>query len=118
MKRYLVIATVLCLAGCATASRDISAAYISPIVYSKYDCGQLTEELQRITVKVQQLGGQLDEAAANDKALTGVGALIFWPALFALGGNKEQEAEYSRLKGEYDAVEQTMISKKCSTANT
>lgn len=65
-------------------------------------------------MRVNQLGGRLDEAASNDKAITGVGMVLFWPALFALGGTKQQEAEYARLKGEYDAIQQTAITKKCS----
>ena len=39
--------------------------------------------------------------------------VLFWPALFALGGTKQQEAEYARLRGEYDAVQQAAIQKKC-----
>lgn len=39
--------------------------------------------------------------------------VLFWPALFALGGTKQQEADYARLRGEYDAVQQAMIAKKC-----
>ncbi len=41
------------------------------------------------------------------------GLLLAWPALFALGGTKEQEAEYARLKGEYDAIHQSAVLKKC-----
>ena len=70
-------------------------------------------EGDRIRGRVTALGGRLDEAASNDKMLMGAGLLIFWPALFALGGTKEQEAEYARLKGESDAVTQSMIQKKC-----
>ena len=40
--------------------------------------------------------------------------ILFWPALFALGGTKQQEAELSRLKGEYDAIEATSTTKKCA----
>jgi len=58
----------------------------------------------------------LDEAASNDKSIGVVGAVIFWPALFALGGTKQQEAEYARLKGEYNAVQQSAVIKKCSGA--
>ena len=82
--------------------------------YQSYNCEQLILETQRIQRRVVELGGRLDEAAANDKALVGVGMLLFWPALFAVGGTKNQEAEYSRLKGEYDAVQQTSISKQCA----
>src|SRR5207253_11153466 len=64
-------------------------------------------------LRVQQLGGRLDEAASNDKAITTVGVILFWPILSALGGTKQQEAEYARLKGEYDALQQMAIAKKC-----
>ena len=64
---------------------------------------------------VGKLAGRLDEAASNDKALVGVGMLLFWPALFTLGGTKEQEAEYSRLKGEHDAILETINLKKCAS---
>ncbi len=107
------LACTLVLSGCATSSKDIAAAYISPIQYQNYDCDQLAAESQRLTTRVQQLGGRLDEAASNDKTITGVGMILFWPALFALGGTKQQEAEYARLKGEADAIQAAAIAKKC-----
>jgi hypothetical protein len=109
-----VLGACIAISGCATASRDITAAYVSPMQYQSYDCDQLSSETQRIQTRVVQLGGRLDTAASNDKALVGVGVLLFWPALFALGGTKQQEADYARLRGEYDAVQQSAILKKCS----
>jgi hypothetical protein len=106
------------LAGCATASKDITPSYISPMQFQSYDCDQIAAETQRLTTRVQQLGGRLDEAASNDKAIAGVGMILFWPALFALGGTKQQEADYARLKGEADALQQTAIAKKCPGAMT
>ena len=111
-----VISAAVMLGGCATASKDIAATYASPMQYQQYDCAQLTSETQRIKARVTQLGGQLDKAAAIDKAIAGVGAVLFWPALLALGGTEEQEAEYARLKGEYDAVQQAAVAKKCHGA--
>ena len=67
----------------------------------------------RIQTRVTELGGRLDQAASNDKAIAGLGMILFWPALFALGGTKQQEAEFARLKGEYDALNQSAIQKKC-----
>lgn len=104
------------LAGCSTASKDIAASYVSPMQYNTYDCDQIAAENARLASKVSQLGGRLDEAAANDKAITGVGMVLFWPALFALGGTKQQEAEYAKLRGEHDALQQTAILKKCDMA--
>ena len=42
-----------------------------------------------------------------------VGIILFWPTLFFLGGTRAQEAEYARLKGEADAVQQAAILRKC-----
>lgn len=103
----------LILGGCATASSDIASTYTSPIQYQGHDCEQLIAESRRIQARVTQLGGRLDEAASNDKAIMGIGLVLFWPALFALGGTKQQEADYARLKGEHDAVQEALIAKKC-----
>lgn len=99
--------------GCATSSKDIAASYASPLQFQSYDCDQLSSEAQRIQGRVSQLSGRLDKAATNDKWIMTAGLLLAWPALFALGGTKEQEAEYARLKGEYDAIHQSAVMKKC-----
>jgi hypothetical protein len=108
-----MVCSGLILSGCATSSKDIATSYVSPVQYQNYDCAQIAAENQRIAGRVSQLGGRLDEAASNDKAIGVVGALLFWPALFALGGTKNQEAEYARMKGEHDALQQVSIEKKC-----
>jgi hypothetical protein len=100
-------------AGCATAGRDVTASYVSPAQFSNLDCDQLRNEMGRLSGRVNQLTGRLDEAASNDKALV-AGGILFWPVLFALGGTKQQEAELSRLKGEYDAIQSSNTQKKCS----
>ena len=115
MKKFVTLTLVITIAlgGCATSSKDVATSYISPLQYQSFDCDQLAAENQRLQSRVNQLAGRLDEAATNDKAIGVVGAILFWPALFALGGMKPQEAEYARLKGEADAVQQSAIIKKC-----
>jgi hypothetical protein len=100
-------------AGCANSSKNIAASYTSPVQFQGYDCAQLGAEASRIQGRVTQLGGRLDRAASNDAWLTAAGVVVFWPVLFAVGGTKEQEAEYARLKGEYDAIGQAAVAKKC-----
>lgn len=121
MKKAMLPAMVIAAVGlgaCSTASKDIATVEVSPLQYQAYDCNQLAAESLRIGARVKQLGGRLDEAASNDKKITGVGVILFWPALFALGGTKEQEAEYGRLKGEYEAVQKTMVQKRCPGTTT
>jgi uncharacterized protein YceK len=108
-----LVATVL-VSGCATSSDKIAASYISPMQYQSYDCDQISAEGSRLSQRVISLQGQVDKAASNDKALTGVGVILFFPVLFALGGNQQQEAEYGRLKGEAEALQQAAVLKKCS----
>lgn len=112
-----ITAVLLCITmslyGCSTSSKNISASYASPLQFQSYDCDQLSSEAQRIQTRVSELTGRLDKAATNDKWIMTAGLLLVWPALFALGGTKEQEAEYARLKGEYDAIHQSAVMRKC-----
>jgi outer membrane murein-binding lipoprotein Lpp len=116
MKKTVIalVSASIVLGGCASAAKDVSASYVSPLQYQNYDCSQITAEGQRIQARINQMTGQLDKAANNDKAITGVALILFWPAAFALG-NKTQEAEYARLKGEGEALEQAFIAKKCAS---
>ena len=120
MKSLLAVLTSasVLLVGCSTASKDIAPISASPLQYNAYDCSQLVAENVRLNGRMSQLSGRLDEAASNDKAITGAGIILFWPALFALGGTKQQEAEYAKLKGEHDALQQSLILKKCEISPT
>jgi hypothetical protein len=111
VKRILFSLAVALAAGCSTGSKDIKPSYASPLPYQDYTCEQLAAETTRVDTRA--LGQHLDEAARNDKGIMVVGALFFWPALFALGGTKEEEAEYARLRGEHDALQQTAAAKGC-----
>lgn len=115
-KLAMISCVAVVVTACSTASQNISGEYISPVQYQGYDCQQLAQESIRILVRVKQLGVRLDQAAQNDRAIGVVGAVLFWPALFALGGTKQQEAEYARLKGEYEATSQMQIQKKCGAS--
>lgn len=106
----LIAATV---AGCASNSREISAAYVSPLAYNGYTCPQLAAEMQRIGTRVQQVSGTVDDRASNDSVAMGVGMILFWPALFFMKGDGPEAQELARLKGEYEAVNQAAIRNNC-----
>lgn len=109
-----LVISVAFLAGCAKSSSEIATSYVSPLQYQSYSCDQIAAESARVTARATELGGRLDQASANDAAITGIGIVLFWPILFALGGTKTQEAEYARVKGEYDALNQVAIQKQCT----
>lgn len=117
-KSVLTIAiSCLILTGCAKSTADLSTTYVSPMQYQGYSCEQVSMELARVAARVGELGGKINDSASNDAAITAVGIILFWPILFALGGTKQQEAEYSRLRGEYDALNQIAIQKKCGQSS-
>jgi hypothetical protein len=71
-------------------------------------------EMNRVSRKVNELRGELKGEADADSAQMAIGLIIFWPALFFLeGGDGAGAAEYSRLKGEFEALEQASIQKSC-----
>ena len=112
-KRTTSLLVALVVAGCAAKSTEIAATSVSPLQYQPYDCGQIGAEMLRVSSRVNALGGQLDQKASDDSGVTAVGIILFWPALFFVGGNKANEAEYGRLKGELDALHQAAIQKRC-----
>jgi hypothetical protein len=106
--------TAISVAACASSSNEIGTTYVSPIQYQNYNCNQVAGELQRVTRRAGELKVSIDREAGNDAAQMGIGLILFWPALFFLeGGDGPEAAEYSRLKGELDALEQVAIQKEC-----
>ncbi|HXD44110.1 MAG TPA: hypothetical protein VN655_03165 [Pseudolabrys sp.] len=110
---YIALAGAVLVAGCAKDADQVSATYISPVLYDNYTCAQLAEEAQRVSSRAAQATGVQDQKATNDKVAMGVGLIVFWPALLFTKGNDENTAELARLKGQMEAIEQASIKKKC-----
>ena len=99
--------------GCAS-SRIYQSSYISPSQFEKYKCDELLSEITRIQTRVSQFTGKsAAETPTNDKWILGSDLLLSWAALSALGGTREQEAEYIQLKNDYDALQRWAMIKKC-----
>lgn len=112
-----LLAIIALAAGCASDPDKMATSYVSPMQYKNHDCDQIASELQRVTRRTTELYGSLDQMASRDAAQMGVGLVLFWPALLFLeGGDGPEAAEYSRLKGERDALEQAAIQNKCDPA--
>jgi hypothetical protein len=117
MFRVIAFGSIAVLTACAKSSEEVSTSYVSPIQYANHDCNQLRGELGRVNRQLVQKMRSQDSRADNDAVATGVGMVLFWPALFFIKGDDEHAGELARLKGEFDAVEQAAIEKRCNLAN-
>jgi hypothetical protein len=108
----LATAAALGLAACAADPATVAPAYVSPVIYSGYDCRQLNAEAARLSARLSAVTGQQQEAANNDAAMTAITLILFWPAMFAIGGG-DQSAELARLKGEAEALQAAANARGC-----
>lgn len=110
---FAIAAIAALVSGCATNPKDIAPSYVSPVLYQNLTCEQLAHEAQRVSNAAAVAMGAQQNQASKDAAMTGVSLILFWPAAFFIGGDKQTAAEVARLKGEMQAIEQANISKNC-----
>lgn len=108
-----IILLCAALGGCASSSTDIAPAYVSPVMYQSYTCQQLALEAQGVSARAAALTGAQDKQRTNDTVATTAALVIFWPAAFLVGGDKQTAAELAQMKGQMNAIEQASIMKKC-----
>ncbi len=116
IKGFVTVALLaMAVYGCATQPEELAAQSVSPLQYQSYTCGQIAAEMARTSRRINELYATLKKTADNDQAQMAVGMILLWPTLFWLeGGDGPQAVEYSRLKGEYEALETVSIQKSCS----
>jgi len=102
------------LAGCASSSADITPTYVSPMLYQSYNCQQLALEAQSVSARAAALSGAQDSQRTKDTLATTAAVIIFWPAAFFVGGDKQTAAELAQMKGQMVSIEQASIAKKCN----
>jgi hypothetical protein len=106
-----VAALAIAIAGCATSSSDIGPSYVSPLQYQSYSCQQIAAEAARVSGRAAEVAGVQDTKRTDDQIATGVGVIVFLPALFFIKGDGQSAAELARLKGEYEALQKAAIEK-------
>jgi hypothetical protein len=109
----LLLTVSTAISGCATKSEKVKASYVSPVYYQNFTCDQLRQEAERVSIRAQDLAGVQDKKAKNDAVATSVALVVFWPAVFLVGGDNADTAELRRMKGEMDAIEQVSLEKRC-----
>ena len=114
MRNLGIVALGVALAGCASSAADITANYVSPVQYSSYNCQQLGLEAQSVSARAAALSGAQDSQRTKDALVTTAAVVVFWPAAFFVGGDKQTASELAQMKGQMVAIEQASISKKCN----
>src|SRR5690242_2432719 len=102
------------ICACASSSNEIGATYVSPVQYQSYNCQQLSLEAQAVSARAATLSGVQDSQHTKDAVATTAAVIIFWPAAFLVGGDKQTAAELAQMKGQMVAIEQASIAKKCN----
>ena len=120
LDRTMKLPTALCLAAalvvvsaCSKKPSEITATYVSPAPYQKMNCEEISDEVHRVSRHARELTGQQESKAERDTMVAAGGILLFWPALFFLGGSGASEAEIAQLKGTMNALEDASRAKKC-----
>ena len=101
------------LSACATSPSQIQGTYVSPSTYASYNCRAIVSERNRVVNKVNELSGTQQEKSTNDAVATGVGVVLFWPALFVLAAGSDLEPQIASLKGHYEALTAAGTEKGC-----
>jgi hypothetical protein len=83
------------------------------MMYQSYNCQQLAMEAQAVSARAAALSGAQDSQRTKDVVATTAAVVIFWPAAFLVGGDKQTAAELGQMKGQMVAIEQASIAKKC-----
>lgn len=114
MKKIGIISIATMLCACASNPNKIDAAYVSPMKYSSYDCDQIALEMDYVGQRTNVLYQRLEKKRTADNWQMGIGLVLFWPSLFFLeGGDGPEATEYAQLKGEFKALRENSVKKKC-----
>jgi hypothetical protein len=111
--RALSVLPAILLVGCAHSSEEIAAHPVPTSTFDGYECSKIASEGDRISARLAELKTEVDETADDDELTTTVGILVFPPLLFFLKGDGAEADEYSRLKGEYAALQEAAAQKQC-----
>ena len=109
MRNLGIVVLCTALVGCASSSSDITPAYVSPVMYQAYTCPQLAQEAQAVSTRAASLSGVQDQKRTNDGLATAAAVVIFWPAAFFVGGDKQTAAELAQMM----RSEERRVGKEC-----
>lgn len=89
------------LGGCA--GRDAQPVSISRAGDEQLSCAQIDGELNEMLPRVKKLSNDADKLGRN-AGVAAVGAILFWPALFALDLSDAEKVEIQAFVGRYQVL--------------
>lgn len=113
MKKIAILPILGMLAACAEQPSKIEASYVSSNAFRGQSCGDLMAERNQIVLEVNELTAQQKKAADTDAAMMGVGLILFWPAVLAVGMTDDKSEALAAAKGNYNAVTRQMAESGC-----
>ena len=108
MKKSVLWAVLVLLAGCAKQPGDIVAAAVPTDGYMQMGCQDLAAQKNSRQAELDTLSMQQQQTAERDAAWV---AIIHVPVASMTSG--DQAARISPLKGEINAIEQARQAKAC-----
>lgn len=105
---------LLLISGCASPSVEPDPQGIDPAQFANWPCERLHQEADRVQLAAADLAYAGDSRAGHNVNAMGLGVIVFWPALLAMRGDGLEAVELRRLKGRYDALQRTALSRGCS----
>ena len=111
----ILVAGVMFLSSCATATKNILPTYVDPLQYEQYDCSQIGTEMVRVTGELNQSYRECKSHSNRDGwfmigAVLVSGPLALVPAVIS---DSESTERFAQLQGELEALEQASILKEC-----
>ena len=104
------VLVALLLSGCASSSSNILAQYVPPEKYQVLTCREIGAEGERVASRVAEISGDSNTSGAAWFVAQSI--VVHWPTPW-LATTEEGSAELSKLKGEFEALEQPSALKRC-----
>ena len=109
----IAISTVALISGCSVSSDEVIAESVGSYQYNKMTCSELEGEMDHLQNAAAAAAGVVDERYKTQTGKDVAAVLLFWPALFIIDDNKPEARRLARLKGEFEAAENTYRRRKC-----
>ncbi len=115
MKKLTLLLFSLVIISCSSAkkSTEVTTKYVPASTYSNLTCDQLIAEAEVIRARTPGLAAAVDEHRKNQTGVEVVTWVLFWPAAFLLDDGAEMSSELAEAKGQLEAIQQNLYSKKC-----